>query len=74
MLYECKVGEHNLLTRDVGCEGQHPMGPVGYAYTAQEPGTVPLHRCRAGADHFVSTSPTCEGQTHEQLLGYVLEN
>jgi hypothetical protein len=74
LLFECAVGGHNLLTRDAGCEGQQPMGPVGYAWTAAGEGRVPLHRCRVGAgeDHFVSTDPGCEGQTFEQLLGYAL--
>ncbi len=76
LLYECAVGapgsSHNLLTADVHCESQQPMGPVGYAYDSQQPDTVPLYRCRAGADHFVSQDSGCEGQVTEQLLGYVL--
>jgi hypothetical protein len=74
LLYECSVGQHNMLSPDVGCEGQHPLGPVGYIYSAQEAGTVPLVRCSiaAGKDHFVSSDPGCEGQTAEQLLGYAL--
>jgi hypothetical protein len=74
LLYECVVGAHNLLTRDVGCEGLQPLGPVGYAFAAAAAGRVPLYRCRVGVgtDHFVSTDPGCEGQTQESLLGYAL--
>jgi hypothetical protein len=32
---------------------------------------VALYRCFTGVDHFVSTSPTCEGTTGEGLLGYL---
>jgi hypothetical protein len=73
-IYECRVGNHNLLTPDVQCEGQFPMGPVGYIYTTQVAGSEALYRCSlgSGADHFISTSSTCEGQTTEQLLGYVM--
>jgi hypothetical protein len=74
LLYECAVGQHNLLTKQPGCEGLRPMGPVGYAYSAKEPGTSALYRCRigAGTDHFASPDPACEGQITESLLGYVL--
>lgn len=74
MLYECAIGGHNLLTRDVGCEGQRPLGPVGWAWTSPGAGRVAIHRCRigAGTDHFVSPDPGCEGQTFESTLGYVL--
>ena len=73
MLYECAVGQHNFITKDVNCEGQQPMGPVGYAYTAAQPGSVDLHRCRigAGVDHFVGPAG-CEGQIDEGSLGYVV--
>ncbi len=74
MLYECRAGQHNLVSRDVGCEGLEPLGPLGYAYTAATTGAVALYRCRigAGTDHFISPDAACEGQTMEQLLGYVL--
>jgi hypothetical protein len=71
-LYECRVGEHNLLTPDPGCEGLQPLGPVGAIWTSPAPGTVALYRCRVGAgkDHFVSPAANCEGQIVESLLGY----
>jgi hypothetical protein len=74
LLFECLVGEHTLLTRDAGCEGLHPMGPVGWAWLEQRSGSAPLYRCSigAGSDHFVSKEPDCEGQTTEELLGWVL--
>ncbi len=74
MLYECRAGNHNLLTRDVGCEGLQPLGPVGYAWTAPGAGRIALHRCRegSGTNHFVSPDAGCEGKTFESTLGYVL--
>ena len=67
-------GPHNFLSFDVNCEGKVNLGPVGYIYENEVPGTVALYRCASwtGFDHFVSADPACEGQNVEQLLGYAL--
>jgi hypothetical protein len=72
LLFECRVGDHTLLTPDAGCEGQHPMGPVGYIHDAAVADTAALYRCYvpSSGDHFVSTDAGCEGQRMEQRLGY----
>lgn len=79
LLFECLIdsvlrGPHTFLSFDPACEGQQIMGPVGYIWTAEFSGSVPLYRCRnsAGWDHFISTDPGCEGQVMEELLGYAL--
>jgi hypothetical protein len=75
-LYECGVGQggHNLISPSSGCENLIALGPIGWIYAEQQPGTVALYRCTInnGQDHFVSTDPKCEGQTTEQLLGYAV--
>jgi hypothetical protein len=72
MLYECRVGTHNLLSRAASCEGLRPLGPVGYVAAEAFAGSVALVRCRVGAgtDHFVTVDRGCEGQTFEEVLGY----
>lgn len=76
LLYECDFDTHNLISKVASCENDLliPRGTVGYGYTTQVPGTIPLYRCRMGNgwNHFVSLQADCEGFTMEELLGYVL--
>ncbi|MBN6034105.1 DUF5722 domain-containing protein [Amycolatopsis sp. 195334CR] len=75
-LYECRVGQHNLVSRDSGCEDQFPLGPLGHAYLNPRPGTVALYRCYVptNGDHFVSDLSNCDGATVEgPPLGYVVK-
>ncbi|MFG1646391.1 protein kinase [Amycolatopsis sp. NPDC049252] len=56
------------------CEGQQPLGFLGYIY-ADPPGwsgSRALYRCNAGASHFDSLDGRCEGKTKEFVLGYVV--
>lgn len=73
-LFECRVGGHNLLTRDPRCEGQQPLGPVGHINVEPAPGTVKIYRCLVpgNGDHFISPRPDCEGQRQEGPLGYAI--
>ncbi len=73
--YGCKSGSTDYfvsLNRD--CEGTRILGINGYGYSAPVAGLnlVPMYRCSTGHDHFVSADPQCEGQSTQQLLGYVL--
>ncbi len=72
LIFECRIQNHNWLTTDPGCEGQFPMGPVGYAYENPVEGSVPLRRCRVGqgTDHIMAAH--CDGLVEEMLLGYAM--
>jgi hypothetical protein len=73
--YGCKAGQEDyFVSLDVGCEGQRILGKNGYGYSQAVPGLnlIALYRCRTAYDHFVSKDPKCEGQTTDELLGYVL--
>lgn len=73
LLYECQIGNHNMISNSAGCEGSYTnMGPVGYINNTPATGLVALYRCHMSSplDHFISTSSSCEGQSVDYLLGY----
>ena len=67
------AGENHFLSHDGNCEGQTPLGRLGFAYAAPPAGvpTAAVWRCRRTGDHFASLDPACEGQTTESRLGYL---
>ncbi len=73
LFYECSVGPNSFPSQDPGCEGQVKLGTLGYfPQTQTTANQVMLNRCSTpGGDHFVSTSPNCEGFNLELPLGYV---
>ena len=63
-----------FVSLQIGCENQRILGKDGYAYAQPVSGLnlVALYRCSTPKDHFVSKDPKCEGQTTDEMLGYVL--
>ena len=78
LVYECRVGgaagDHTMISQYVDCEKQFNMGPMGYLYTKEQPGTSAVYRCRADefGTHFISSEKDCEGRTFESLMGYAI--
>jgi hypothetical protein len=73
--YGCKNGSTDyFVSLDGLCEGARILGTNGFAYSRPVAGLnlVALYRCSTGHDHFVSKDPECEGQSTQELLGYVL--
>jgi hypothetical protein len=77
-LFECSAGSNDhFVSPSANCEGQTPMGSLGYIYLANPPNvpTIRLYRCLTSAnfsDHFISQDAQCEGQRTEAPLGYAL--
>jgi hypothetical protein len=73
--YGCKAGSMDyFVSLDYACEGSRILGRNGYGYSRPVAGLglVALYRCSSGHGHFVSKDPKCEGQSTQELLGYVL--
>ncbi|TCO55808.1 LamG domain-containing protein [Actinocrispum wychmicini] len=75
-LYACVRDSTDEFTSiEPGCEGAAKVADLGWVFTTQPTDwpTVPLNRCRqANGELFDSSSPTCEGQTLDRLLGYMV--
>jgi hypothetical protein len=72
MLFECMAGSDSFVSKAASCEGQQPMGPLGYIRTEPFDGGVALYRCYSAqaGDHMISPDPACESWVTESLLGY----
>ena len=74
MLFECRQGDDNFVSKASNCEGQLNMGPLGFIFDESQDGTVPLYRCYNELDdHMISPAANCEGWTTESLLGYAVK-
>ena len=69
MLYECGRGDSSHLSRDVACDGDVPLGPVGAIATSPASGRTALYRCATASSVLVTVDPTCAGD--QVVLGYV---
>ena len=73
-IYSCKEGKVGyFVSLDAACEGQRILGKDGYVYSNPDSGKnlIPIYRCSAGQDRFVSTSQSCGGQLMDEFLGYL---
>ncbi|HEY3143210.1 MAG TPA: DUF5722 domain-containing protein, partial [Acidimicrobiales bacterium] len=74
-LYECgtTAEDASWLTRDPGCGGAVPLGPVGWIDTAPALGRTELYACAGEGplDRTVTTARTCLAGQTQTLLGYV---
>ncbi len=77
-LYACMYGTDEFTSLSQECEGQVKLGVAGTVYGLTPPSgvpTVPVHRCRAGRDHFESNDAACEGvpgAVNEGLIGHTI--
>ncbi len=72
--YGCKGGQDDyFVSLDIHCGGQRILGKEGYGYSQPVSGLnlVALYLCSSEQGHFASKDPKCEGQTTDEVLGYV---
>lgn len=74
---ECSSGPDQMLAEPGLCdaEGYARERTAGWLYAAEQPGTVPVYRCRTEQDgtRFASSAPDCEGLGRAEFrLGYGL--
>ncbi len=80
-IYDCVNSSDRYTSLQTDCEGHTRVSaaPMAYIYASQPSGagappTVALRRCfTASRERFDSVSTTCEGQTLDGVLGWVLQ-
>jgi hypothetical protein len=75
-LFSCRRAADAFLSTDAACEGATVVGHSGGRIWLAPPEDLPSHqlfRCRAATgETFESADPTCEGQTVDRSLGYLV--
>lgn len=76
--YHTTFGKHFVST-DINCEGSKQEGSMGFIFTNQVTGSVPLYRYQNSAIHDSLTTKfynegVSSGYTFEKILGYVPAN
>lgn len=73
-VFNCTTNGHNtFVSTDQNCEGHSKKNPslIGYIYRNSNGYREPIYRCRAGSDHFITTSYSeCTSHTYGGILGY----
>ena len=66
-------GPEHLSTTGSAPAGYYLEGSLGWLYTSQVPGTIPLYMCKVwgGVDTFTSQASNCEGQQYLSQLGFI---
>ena len=71
MLYECQQGDGSYLSHDKYCQGNLPLGPVGYVYLTPLSDNVLLQTCESDGEFFTDDTSQCGDHQVVEVLGYV---
>lgn len=73
-LHSCLAGSDAFTSKDPACEGAVKLADLGWVYTEApaDAATLPVYRCRFGAERADSRAQNCEGGVSDGVLGHLL--